>query len=252
MSHPACVFLGGKQIGVDCLKALLARNIRPALVVPNRDDTGEHAGWHDSLAHVATEAGLPVRIGAKLSDPAIVAEIKAANPDIIFCIGGTQIVQKELLDIPRLGCLNLHPALLPKYRGRYSTVHAIANGETTHGVTAHWMDEGIDTGPILFQESFPITPDDTAKTVYDTFTTVGTRLFERVVDTWRAGETLVATPQDESQATYYPKGLPNNGEIDWSWDGKRIYDFIRAMTFPPFPPASFRIGDTEMVIIKKP
>ena len=160
-----------------------------------------------------------------------------------------QIIPPEVLALPRLGTLNIHPALLPKYRGRFSTTHAIFNGETTHGVTIHWMDEGIDSGPIIMQEKFPITPDDTGKSVYDKFTAVGTRLFNEFLNTWLAEKQIVASPQDESQATYYPKGLPGAGAIDWSWSGEQIRNWIRAMTFAPFPPPSFHLGDKKMIII---
>jgi methionyl-tRNA formyltransferase len=146
-----------------------------------------------------------------------------------------QLIPKEVLDIPRLGIVNVHPALLPKYRGRYSTAHAIFNGEKETGATLHFMDEGIDNGPIIMQKSFPIGKNDTAKTVYDTFTEVGTALFKRFVESLNRGEEIRSIPQDERKATYYPKSLPGGGKVDPSWDEETKKRFIRAMTFPPFP-----------------
>lgn len=250
MPEKVCVFIGGKQIGVNCLRRLLEKGVKPALVVGNQDDDGTD-GWHESLVRAAEENGLPVIKGRKVREPEVSEKITGQKPDVIFCVGGTQLIPKEVLGCTRLGCLNIHPAPLPKYRGRYSTVHAIFNGETETGVTAHWMDEDIDAGPIIFQEKMPIREDDTAKTLYDRFTVVGERLFQRFLRLWLAGEEIPSTPQDESQATYYPKGLPNGGRIDWSWPGHKIKDFIRAMTFEPFPPPDFAIGDKEMVIVDK-
>ena len=242
------VFIGGKQIGVNALRTLLAHEMSPELVVTNLDDDGVDT-WHESLVRVAREANLPLITGRKVRDPEIVERIKNIDPDIIFCIGGMQIIPEELLKIPKLGTLNIHPALLPKYRGRFSTAHAIFNGEEYTGATVHWMDEGLDTGPIILQEKFAITQDDTARTVYDKFTETGTKLFEDFLVILESGEKIIATPQDESIATYYPKEMPGNGKIDWSWDGSKIERFIRAMTFEPFPPPEFMIGEKKMVII---
>lgn len=243
-----CVFIGGKQIGVNCLKQLLAKGVTPQLVIANIDDDGNNL-WHESLVKVASQHNLPLIKKSRVSNPEVIAAIKKTTPEIIFCIGGTQLIPEEVLEIPSLGCLNIHPALLPKYRGRYSTVHAIFNGEKTTGVTAHWMDSGIDSGPIIKQKKITITDSDTARTLYDKFTEVGGELFAYVADRWILNKKITSKPQDERKATYYPKGLPNDGQINWNWNGKKIYNFIRAMTFEPFPPASFTIGNKKMVII---
>ena len=244
----SCVFIGGKQIGVNCLRQLIKKRITPKLVIPNLDDKGKDT-WHESLVRVAEEQRLSVIRNRKLNDADIIKKIKEANPKIIFCIGSTQIGPKEILSIPELGCLNIHPALLPKYRGRYSTMHAIFNGDKCTGVTLHWIDKGIDSGPVIMQEKIMIDNTDTAKTLYDKFTLAGEKLFDKFLDKLLKDEKIEAVPQDESQATYYPKELPNKGEIDWNWDGNKIRNFVRAMTFEPFPPASFKIGNKKMVIV---
>lgn len=242
------VFIGGKQIGCDCLRVLLEEKQPPALVVANLDDTGEDT-WHESLVRVAREAGLPIITEKKLSDAETLASIRAVKPDIIFAIGGMQIISKDILAVPTKGTINVHPALLPKYRGRFSTAHAIFNGEKETGCTLHWMDEGLDSGPIILQESFPITEDDTGRSVYDNFTNVGTKLFREFLLMLMKDVPIKSVPQNESEATYYPKGLPGGGKIDWSWDGETIKRFIRAMTFEPFPPPRFAIGSKKMVIV---
>ncbi len=252
MEKHSCIFIGGKQLGVDCLKILLEANIKPSLVIPNLDDDGQKLLWHESLTKTAKDAGLEVLIGKKVREPETIALINKINPEIIFCFGGMQIIPKEVLDIPKLGTLNLHPALLPKYRGRFSTVHALFNGEEYTGVTLHYMTEALDAGPIISQTKYKIEDEDTGETLYHKFTAAGTELFKEFLDKWLSGKKIIATPQDETQATYYPKGMPNNGEIDWNWTGIQIKNFIRALTFPPFPPASFKIGDQKIIIIKEP
>lgn len=249
MNHKI-VFIGGKQIGVNCLRTLIKREIKPELVVGNLDDSGVDS-WHESLIRVAAENNLAFIKQCQIRNNNLIFKIQKINPEIIFCIGGTQIITPEILTIPELGCLNIHPAMLPKYRGRFSTVHAIFNGETTAGVTVHWIDVGIDSGPIISQKSITITKDDTGKTLYDKYTRKGSVMFKEFLDKWLAGEKITATPQNEDEATYFPKGLPNNGEIDWNWNGEKIRNFIRAMTFEPFPPPAFKLGEKEMVIVEK-
>lgn len=246
-----CIFIGGKQIGKNCLELLLKNDIKPSLVIGNTDDNGSDGPIHQSVIKFAKNSGLNVIQNKLVKDSEIVKMIKKTSPEIIFSIGGMQIIPKEVLDIPTLGVINIHPALLPKYRGRYSTVHAIFNGEKITGATLHFMDEGIDTGPIIMQESYPIEDDHTAKEVYDNFTKFGTKLFENFIELYKTGKEIKSTPQDEKEATYYPKGLPNNGEIDWSWSGEQIRNFIRAMTFEPYPPVNFNLGNKQMVIIDK-
>jgi len=249
MVNTTCVFIGGKQIGVNCLKQLIKRKIIPVVVIGNADDDGRDKSWHESLIKLAETENIPIIKQKKVSDSHVTQKIKDIKPNIIFCIGVTQLIQKEVLEIPQLGCLNIHPALLPKYRGRYSTARVIFNGEKFTGVTVHWIDEGIDSGPIILQEKLDIDENDIAKTLYDKFTKKGEELFIKFLELWLNDKEIKSTPQNENEATYFPKELPNKGEIDWSWDGKKIKKFIRSMTFEPFPPPSFTIGKKKMVIV---
>lgn len=239
MAGVKSILIGGRQIGANCLRALVELEVPPLLVIPDPDDTGENS-WYESLLKVSQELSLPTLKGVKVKDPQTVEKIRVLKPDIIFCIGSMQLIPKEVLVIPVLGVVNIHPALLPKYRGRYSTAHAIFNGEKETGATLHFMDEGVDSGPIIMQESFLIGEKDTARVVYDKFTEVGTNLFKRLVESLKRGEKIQGTPQDESKATYYPKGLPGGGKMDPSWDETMKERFIRAMTFPPFPMPEIR------------
>ena len=245
-----CILIGGKQIGVETLRVLIKANIRPKLIITNIGDEGKKR-LHESLSKEAKRYKLPVVTNTKVREPRIVDKIRSLKPELIFCIGAMQIIPKEVLDIPTLGTVNLHPALLPKYRGRYSTVHALFNGESHTGVTLHFMDTGIDSGPIISSVRFPITKEDTGETLYNSFTKNGVKLISSFIKSWKSGKKIKAVPQDEKRASYYPKGLPNNGKIDWSWSGEQIFNFIRAMTFPPYPPPSFYIGTRKMIIAEE-
>lgn len=244
------VFIGGKQIGANCLKILLKKGIVPKLVIGNFDDAGKDT-WHESVVRIALENSIPTVKKKRVRGRLIIKSVQKLNPEIIFCIGGTQIIPPRLLRIPKLGCLNIHPALLPKYRGRFSTVHALFNKEKYTGVTLHWMNEEMDAGPIIMQKKIKIDKSDTAKSLYKKFTILGTQLFEIFLKIWLAGKAFRTKPQNEDLATSFPKVLPNQGRIDWSWDGQKILRFIRALTFEPFPPVEFKIGEKEMVIVDK-
>lgn len=244
-----CVFIGGKQIGVNCLRQLLKRNILPKLLIANPDDNTKSESWHESILEVAKKNKIKTTKIRKVNTRRVIKKIKVIHPEIIFCIGSTQILSREIIDVPKLGCLNIHPSLLSKYRGRYSIPYTIFNGEKFIGVTLCWINEGVDSGPVIIQKKIKIEEDDTAKTLYDKFTLFGERLFAEFLDILLRGKKIISVPQDHKQATYCPKGLPNRGQIDWSWDGKKIRRFIRAIDFEPFPPVNFFIGNKKMVII---
>lgn len=245
------VIIGGRQISVDCLKELLKRGLKPRLIIGNPGDRGQDA-WFQSLVKFAKKQKLPTLVDQRIDQSDVIRKIKAAQPEVIFCLGATQIIPPEVLKIPKLGCFNIHPALLPKYRGRYSTAHVIFNGEKYAGVTAHWLNEKMDAGPIIFQKRIAINPDDTAKSLYDkVLTRGGLALFKKFLNLWLSGRPILSHPQNEKQATSFPKKMPNDCRLDWSWSGRKIRDFIRAMTFEPFPSAEFRLGKKQMVIIDK-
>jgi methionyl-tRNA formyltransferase len=162
-----------------------------------------------------------------------------------------QILKSGVLHAPKEGAINIHYAPLPRYRGRFSTMYGIFNGDESTAVTTHWVDRGIDTGDILSQREVPIFKDDTAKDLYMRCTVTGLDLFRDLLFKIGKGKRLRSRKQDETKATYTPYCLPNNGKIDWNWDSNRIYNFIRAMTFNPYPGPTFKIGDKEMIIQEK-
>ena len=244
------VFIGGKEIGYECLKILLKKDLTPQLVISNSDDTGIDT-WHKSLVKLCRKNRLKVVNGTRLKEKIILSEIKKIKPEIIFCIGSTQLIPDSILQVPKTGTINIHPALLPKYRGRFSTVHAIFNGDKVTGATLHWMNNDMDAGPIISSKKIKISKNDTAKTLYEKFTKTGVILFRAFLKSLIEEEKIISRKQNETEATYFPKGLPNNGEIDWNWNGNKIYNFIRAMTFEPFTPASFMLGRKKMVIVEE-
>jgi methionyl-tRNA formyltransferase len=175
----------------------------------------------------AAKRGIPVFQVRTLKDPAVRQKWQELQADLAVLAYVTQIVPPELFRLPRLGSICFHPSLLPKYRGGSAIPWQIIKGETRTGVTVFWVDEGIDTGPILLQKEASIDPDDTAATLY--FNKLFPLGVDAVVEAVRAiaAGTAPRIPQDESQATYDPLCRDEHAVVDWSQPVDRVYNLIR-------------------------
>ena len=162
------------------------------------------------------------------------AQLSAIKPDAIIVVGYGRIVPQWMIDLPRLGNLNLHASLLPKYRGAAPIQWAIANGEKVTGVTTMRIDAGLDTGDILLQRELPIAPDDTAETLSPKLAGVGADLMLETLRDLEKG-TARPIPQDSRRATLAPIIRKEDGRIDFSTSAIRIYNRLRA--FQPWPGA---------------
>jgi methionyl-tRNA formyltransferase len=161
-------------------------------------------------------------------------ELAAIAPDAIIVVGYGRIIPQWMIDLPRLGNLNLHASLLPKYRGAAPIQWAIANGESVTGVTTMRIDAGLDTGDILMQREIPIGLEDTAETLGPKLASIGAEL---MVETLRGLETgqVRPTPQDHAQATLAPILKKEDGRMDFSRSGKDVFNRLRG--FQPWPGA---------------
>ena len=145
---------------------------------------------------------IPV-VGSKdVNDANTMSVVRDWQPDLVISIYLNQMIRRELIDLPQAGCLNIHPALLPRNRGLFPYFWAIANGDEETGVTLHWVDEKFDTGDILLQEPIPLKPDDTMTSLQYKSAQIGTDMLVRGVELIEAGDPP-HIPQDNSQATYY-------------------------------------------------
>jgi len=166
--------------------------------------------------------------------PSSAAWAKAFAPDVLLSLHYRNLIPKQILELAPLGAVNLHPSLLPNYRGTNSVAWVIINGESETGFTFHRMDERFDTGPILLQEKLPICSDDTAFSLFHRQIVRAMARLETVIERMIAGDPGSTQPDGGS---YFPRTLPHGGLIDVSWTSEKIERFIRAMHFPPFPPA---------------
>ena len=200
------------------------------------------------LADAAAGAGIPMLRPERADDPAFVAAVRALAPDLIVSVAYDQILRGELRAVPRLGCLNAHAGALPKYRGRNVINWAIINGEPEIGLTVHVIDEGIDSGDILLQQSLPIGWTDTYGDVLGRVVEAIPPLIQQAVDQLADGS---ASPrrQDHAAATYCGGRVDGDEWIDWSLTSRRVHNLIRGIASPG-PGARTSLGRSQVTVWK--
>lgn len=233
-SGPRILVFGYHDIGVACLDVLFRHAAQVVAVATHHDDPAEHV-WFASVAELAQRHALPVHTPDDPNSPEAVATFRAYRPDLIFSFYYRHLLSKALLDLPRLGAVNLHGSLLPKYRGRAPLNWVLVHGETETGVTLHYMDHRADHGDIIGQTALPIALEDTALTLSRKLTAAAAQLLDRWYPALATG-TAVRVPQDDRVATIFGRRRPADGCIDWSRTAWQIYNLIRAVT-RPFPGA---------------
>ena len=237
--------MGNHNIGVMCLGHLIQRGHEIAAVIGIPEDPDE-VKYYDSVLGKADQLRLQTYAPKNVNNSELVAVFRELAPDLIVVISYRQILRKPIIDIPRLGVINLHGALLPKFRGGSPINWAIINGESETGVTIHYIDEGVDTGPIIAQRRIPITCDDTAVTLFEKVTNEGFELFKQVVYYFETGS-VPTIPNRKEEGSYYRRRTPDQGVIDWKLDATSIYNLIRALV-PPFPGAFSYIRGRKMTV----
>jgi methionyl-tRNA formyltransferase len=224
------VVFGYHTIGYRCLKELLDHGEEVCAVVTHQDDPHEHI-WFESVVDLARTAGVPVLSPNTPNTPGMISHLATLQPDLILSFYYRRLLCQALLAIPRLGAINLHGSLLPKYRGRAPVNWALVNGETHTGVTLHYMIEQADAGDIIAQRVVPIAFEDTALTLFEKMTEAAVELLRSTFPLIKAG-LAPRRPQDPAQATYFGGRTPDDGRIDWARPALGLYNLVRAVTIP--------------------
>jgi methionyl-tRNA formyltransferase len=180
------------------------------------------------VKETALELGLPLIQPKNASSPSVLEEIRALEPEAAVVVASRQILRREFLDLQPLGCVNLHPSLLPRYRGPTPIQSAIMAGDSETGVTTMLLDEGTDTGDILLQRKMDISRDDTAGSMSDKLAEVGAQLMIETLEGLESGS-VVPRPQDGSKATETRKLTKEDSLIDWTRPAEEIFNLTRAL-----------------------
>ncbi len=227
-------FFGTPRFALPSLQALLECGQRPVAVV-TQPDRRVGRGRHVQISPVkeaALRAGLPVLQPDKVRSADFFEQLRAHAPDLAVVAAYGQIFPRALLDVPRLGFINVHSSLLPAYRGAAPINWAIINGETTTGVTIMQVEPAMDSGPIVLQQAESILPEDTAATLHDRLAQLGGRLLVQALGLAGRPEWQPLAQQHEL-ATYAPMLRKSDGLIEWSLPAACIYNRLRGMT--PWP-----------------
>lgn len=241
------IFAGTPEFARPALAALLASEHEVCAVYTQPD---RPAGRGRKLAaspvkQMALEHGMPIMQPVRL-EPALEHEtLRRFNADVMVVVAYGLILPQAVLDIPRLGCLNIHASLLPRWRGAAPIQRAILAGDHETGITIMQMDAGLDTGPMLLRLSCPIHGDETARGLHDELATLGAHAIRLALNQAAAG-TFCAEPQDERSACYAAKLSKREACIDWSLSAAQIERQVRA--FNPWPVAQTQWSDKVMRI----
>jgi methionyl-tRNA formyltransferase len=236
------VFCGTPQFAVPTLKYLLTQSDFEIAAVITQPDRPSGRGMQVTFSPVkeaALAAGVPVHQPEKIRAPESQEFLQSIMPDCIVIIAYGQIIPARLLPIPKLGWINLHASLLPKYRGAAPINWAIVNGETKTGLTTMRIDAGMDTGDMLLQAEMAIGPRDTTPELAGRLAEAGAPLMAETLRGLAAG-TLPPRPQDHTQATYAPLLKKEDGRIDWTLSAQEIYNRMRGFTPWPGSYTTFR------------
>jgi methionyl-tRNA formyltransferase len=223
------VFMGSPAFAVPSLEGLLAAGHEVVLVLaqPDRPAGRGRQSTPPPVAAFARERGLPLFQPPSLKPPEAFARVREAAPDVIVVAAYGLILRREVIDLPRLGCLNVHASLLPRHRGAAPISAAILAGDDETGVCLMRMEVGLDTGPVLARLSTPIGPTDDTPTLTDRLAQLGRQALEEAFPRWAAGE-IVPEPQDDSLATYAPKITREDARLDWSLPAEELWRRVRA------------------------
>ena len=241
------VYFGTPAFAVPTLRALIeSRHQVVALVSqPDRPKGRGHRVAATPTKELAVLRGVPVLQPTKLREDAFLAQVAALQPDLGVVAAYGRILPDALLNVPRLGMINVHASLLPKYRGAAPVHRAIMAGDEVTGVTIMRVVSELDAGPMLATATRPIAPDETSVDVERGLSEAGASLLLEVVERLARGR-VVETPQDDAHATYAPKVLKTESPIDWSLAAHTIHNRVRGLQ--PWPMASTTIDGARSVI----
>ena len=227
------VFMGTPDFSLQPLKSLVEAGHDVSLVLTREDKKRNRGELSPTpVKELAQELNIPVLTPSKMKDEALIERLKSENADFFVVVAYGKILPKEILDIPKLGCINIHASLLPEYRGAAPIQWSIIDSKKKTGITTMLMDEGLDTGDILKQYELPITDDETGGSLFDKLAILGG---EAIVDTIANFDSITPTPQGNATTEYAKMISKQMGEIDFNKSATEIERLIRGMN--PWPSA---------------
>ena len=226
------LLVGGESAGAEAFKAIGRTSDHLVAVLASTGGRGATAAG--KLIALAEKAGVPVWPAEQVKEFAFAQRVRDVGIDLILNVHSLFLFHPQVVAAPTVGSFNLHPGPLPRFAGLNVPSWAIYSGETSHGVTLHWMSSSIDAGPIAFSSAFDIAPEDTALKVSIECVRRGIPLIEKLLAAARSGE-VPRIPQDLEGRRYFRAGPPDGGRVSWAWPARKVVDLVRACDYRPFP-----------------
>lgn len=244
------VFMGTPDFAVGALKRLAedGHEILAVITQPDKPQGRKMVMTPPPVKEEALRLGLEVYQPKRVRDPECVEYLKKLQPEVIVVAAFGQLIPKEILDLPRYGCLNIHASLLPKYRGAAPIQWAIIDGEKETGVTMMRMDEGLDTGDMLTKVVVPIAEDETGGSLFDKLSVAGARLMSETLQRLAGGDIPGEKQPAESPTAYAAMIRRENGKIDWQNSAVYLERLVRGLS--PWPACSTRLNGKQLKIWK--
>ena len=236
------LFMGTSEFAVPALRELISHNFELIGVVtqPDRPSGRGKRLNPPPVKIVAAEHNLSIYQPERVRKPDFIGTLKHLAPDVIVVAAFGQLLPQIVLDIPPCGTINLHPSLLPKYRGAAPIQWALINGETETGVTLMLLDAGEDTGDIICAERIPIKDTDTALTLTEQLANLGAKQLVQVLSDMPENTPPSATPQNDAEAIHAPRLTKETGHIDWNQPATAIHNLVRGTAMWPGAYTFFR------------
>lgn len=243
------VFMGTPEFGVPSLNALLdaGYDVAACCTQPDRPQGRKMTLTACPVKEAALRRGVPVLQFERIRRQEGLDAMRAIKPDLYVTAAFGQILSQKLLDIPTIGTVNVHPSLLPKYRGPAPVNWSIIEGETHTGVTTMMTDAGMDTGDILLVRETDLSPEEDAAMLSDRLSRVGAELLVETIRRIEAGD-CPRTPQDDEKSSYFPMLTKETGRVDWMRGAQRVVNLVRGVV--PWPGAWTEFGEGVLKIWK--
>jgi methionyl-tRNA formyltransferase len=234
MHAPSILFMGTPDFAVPSLKILIENKLPLVGVVtqPDRPSGRGHRLMPPPVKMLAQAHGLPVLQPERIRDESFLQIFRELAPELVVVVAFGQILPGEMITHPKFGCINVHPSMLPKYRGAAPIQWSLIKGETTTGMTIMRLDEGVDSGDILLQEPLPIEPEENFGSLHDRLAEVGARMLYRTI-TMIQDQSIQPVPQDHAKATLAPKIKKEDCLLDWNRRVKDVLSLIRGLSPSP-------------------
>ncbi|WP_342388782.1 methionyl-tRNA formyltransferase [Salinicoccus bachuensis] len=246
MEHVKTILIGSVESSKVVLDGMVVHDYPPEMVFGLDRKYSKNVSGYVDLSVIAEENDIPHMTFKNINDDKVVEEIRLIAPDYIFVVGISQLIKEEIISTAKKGVIGYHPTALPKYRGRAALPWLVLLGEKESKTSLFFIDEGMDSGDIVDQETYLIGEGDYAEDVYHASNEALGRMLRRVLKQMK-NDAVEATPQDHEKTTYLLKRTPEDGRIDWSAPAEDVHRLIRA-TSRPYPGAFSHYRDHKVII----